>query len=261
MASRAGHVLPCRRRCRIPPEPLLTQEGLLTALSFWAYDRPVAGVWGQRPSQPRDLLVGVVAQARRLGRPVAGDDLFLLALSELPGDPPARRALEAEGLDSGRISEEVRTRGDAQADWDGKLHFAPALYLVMGRAEAFAAALGNGTITPEHVLMALLWDPMTFSSQLLWRTGITRQRILDSLRDMGVRVPSAPLPEQREIEFGERVWIDREQVQAVVSYVGRHLPPDAVWGFNFEGDRAWINAESHVNLQTLIDEALADSEQ
>jgi hypothetical protein len=77
----------------------------------------------------------------------------------------------------------------------------------------------------------------------------------------GVRVPSAPLPEQREIEFGERVWIDREQVQAVVSYVGRHLPPDAVWGFNFEGDRAWVNAESHVNLQTLIDEALADSEQ
>jgi hypothetical protein len=190
MASRAGHVLPCRRRCRIPPEPLLTQEGLLTALSFWAYDRPVAGVWGQRPSQPRDLLVGVVAQARRLGRPVAGDDLFLLALSELPGDPPARRALEAEGLDSSRISEEVRTRGDAQADWDGKLHFAPALYLVMGRAEAFAAALGNGTITPEHVLMELLWDPMTFSSQLLWRTGITRQRILDSLHGMGVRVPS-----------------------------------------------------------------------
>lgn len=132
MASRAGHVLPCRRRCRIPPEPLLAQEGLLTAFSFWAYDRPVAGVCGQRPSQPRDLLVGVVAQARRLGRPVAGDDLFLLALSELPGDPPARRALEAEGLDSGRISEEVRTRGDAQADWDGKLHFAPALYLVVG---------------------------------------------------------------------------------------------------------------------------------
>jgi hypothetical protein len=194
-------------------------------------------------------------------RPVAGHDLFLLALSELPGDPPARRALEAEGLYSGRISEEVRTRGDAQADWDGKLHFAPALYLVMGKAEAFAAALGNGTITPEHVLMALLWDPMTFSSQLLWRTGITRQRILDSLHGMGVRVPSAPLPEQREIEFGERVWIDREQVQAVVSYVGRHLPPDAVWGFNFEGDRAWVNAESHVNLQTLIDEALADSEQ
>jgi hypothetical protein len=47
----------------------------------------------------------------------------------------------------------------------------------------------------------------------------------------------------------------------VVGYLGRRLPPDAVWGFNFEGDRAWINAESHVNLQALIDEALADSEQ
>jgi hypothetical protein len=198
-------------------------RGSPDCLSFWAYDRPVAGVWGQPPSQSRELLLGVVEQARRFGRPVAGDDLFMVALSELPGDPPARRALEAEGLDSSRILEEVRTRGDAQGDWDGKLHFAPALYLVIGRTEAFAAALGNGTITPEHVLMALLWDPMTFSSQLLWRTGITRQRIIDSLHDMGVRVPSASRPEQREVEFGERAWINREQAQAVVSYLGRHL--------------------------------------
>jgi hypothetical protein len=28
-------------------------------------------------------------------------------------------------------------------------------------------------------------------------------------------MPPAPLPEQREIEFGERVWIEWEQVQAL----------------------------------------------
>jgi hypothetical protein len=126
-----------------------------------------------------------------------------------------------------------------------------------GRAEGFAAALGDGTIIPEHVLIALVWDPMTASSQLVGRMSASRQRIIDRLRDMGVPVPKAPLPAQREIEHGERVWIGREQAQSVVAHVARHIPPDTVWGFNYEGQRAWIRAESHVDLQRLVDEALA----
>jgi ATP-dependent Clp protease ATP-binding subunit ClpA len=227
-------------------------------LILGGYHRPVATVWGRRPEMPRELLAGVAAQATRFGRRVAGDDLFLLALSELPGEPPARRVLDAEGLDSSRIVEEIRAPGDGQSEGEERIHFAPALYRVMGRAEGLGAALGNGAITPEHVLLALLWDPMSLSSQLLWRMGIKRQRVIDRLRDVGVPVPPAALPEQRPIQFGERVWIERDQVQAVASYVGRHLPPDAAWGFNFEGDRAWVNAESRVDLQALVDEALTE---
>ena len=70
-------------------------------------------------------------------------------------------------------------------------------------------------------------------------------------------MPSAPLPEQREVEVGERVWITREPVQPEISYVGRHIPPDSSRGFNFEADRPWLNAESRINLRQLIDEALA----
>jgi hypothetical protein len=222
---------------------------------------PVRGVWGQIPQLPRELLASVATQARRLGRRVAGDDLFLLALSDLPDDPPARRALEAEGLDSSRILGEIRTGGDADSRWDGNVTFGPAFYSMKGRAEGFAAALGAGTVTPEHVLMALLWDPMTVSSQLVWRMGDSRQRILDRLRELGLPVPHAPLPAQREIERGEQVWIEREQAPAVVGYVARHIPADTVWGFNYEGERAWISAESHVDLQRLVDEALTSPEQ
>ncbi|MGH2530314.1 MAG: Clp protease N-terminal domain-containing protein [Actinomycetota bacterium] len=187
--------------------------------------------------------------------------MFLLAVSGLPNDPPARRALEAEGLGSSQIEEQIRTAGDSEAEWDGRITFAPAFYSMRGRAEGLAAALGDGTITPEHVLIALLWDPMTVSSQLVARMGASRQRTIDRLRDMGVPVPNAPLPAQREIEHGERVWIEREQAQSVVAYVARHIPPDTVWGFNYEGQRAWIRAESHVDLQRLVDEGLASSEE
>jgi hypothetical protein len=207
--------------------------------------------------EPRELFEGVATHARRLGRGVAGDDLFLLALSELADDQPARRALEGEGLDSDRIVEEIRSHGDAKSEWEGNLRFAPSFYSMKGRAEGFAATLGDGRVTPEHVLMALLWDPMTFSSQLVSRMGASRQRIIDRLREAGVQVPGAPLPAQREIERGEQVWIDRDQVQAVISYVGSHVPPDTAWGFNYEGERAWVSAESNVDLQVLVDEALS----
>jgi hypothetical protein len=43
---------------------------------------------------PRDLLDLVSSTARRLGRQVAGDDLFLLALSKLSAESAARQALE-----------------------------------------------------------------------------------------------------------------------------------------------------------------------
>jgi hypothetical protein len=57
------------------------------------------------------------------------------------------------------------------------------------------------------------------------------------------------------------VWVDREQVDSVVAYVGRHIPPETVWGFNYEGERAWLLAESHVDLEGLVAEALAAQEQ
>jgi hypothetical protein len=133
----------------------------------------------------------------------------------------------------------------------------PAYYSMHGRAEAFAAALGDGRITPEHVLLALLWDPSGHSSQLLWRLGVSRERLVERLRELAVQVPAAPLPPQREIEWGERVWFDRRDVGRVIDQLPFHIPPATRWGFNYADDRAWAVAESKVDLHGLVTTALA----
>ncbi|MDQ6806089.1 MAG: Clp protease N-terminal domain-containing protein [Actinomycetota bacterium] len=185
-----------------------------------------------------------------------GDELFLLAMLELDAGQPARQGLELEDLTANRLLEEIRARSDGSAERPDGLTFSPACYTVQGRAQGFAAALGDGAMTPEHVLLALLWDPQSTSSQLLWRLGVERIRVLDHLRDLGVAVPSAVLPPQREIEWGEQVWFDRDEVRRVLDHVRLHLSPDTRWGFNYGDDRAWVRAEASVDLTALVDGAL-----
>jgi catechol 2,3-dioxygenase-like lactoylglutathione lyase family enzyme len=194
--------------------------------------------------------------AVQLGRQVASDDLFLLALARLGPGSLASQALEAAGVTADVLLGQIRTGGDGVPAHGDGLFYSPAYYGMSGRAEAFAAALGDGPITPEHVLLALLWDGNSHSSQLLWHLGVSRDRIVDELRARGVRVPEAPLPPQREVEFGEDVWFDRDQVQSVVDHLRLRLSPATYWGFNYEGDRAYVSSEASVDLEALVAEAL-----
>lgn len=210
---------------------------------------------GEATQLPREIHSLVASIAQRLGRDVAGDDLFLLALLELHRDVPARSALEAEGVTGDQALAEVRAGGDKASDAFEGLLFPPAFNALLGRAQAFAATLGDGAITPEHVLLALIWDPTSGSSQLLWRLGVQRERIIERLAREGIPTPEAPIPKQREIEMGERVWFDRSDVAKVLQGLGRRIHPGTRWGFNYEGDRAWVWAEAHVDLKALVDEA------
>jgi len=185
------------------------------------------------------------------------DGLLLLALLELDRDQPARRALETEGLTSERVLQEIRVFGDDSAEPSRGVTYSPSSYAVQGRAQAFAAALGDGTITPEHTLLALLWDPVSMSSHILWKLGVGRDGVLDRLREDGVPLPSSALPPQREIDTGERVWFDRDKVSVVLERLREQLSPETHWGFNYEDDRAWVIGESSVDLQALVDDTLA----
>jgi len=187
---------------------------------------------------------------------VASDDLFLLALCDGDEDQPARRALAAAGVTADRFGAEIAADGDAEPGCD-YLTFAPAFYTMEGLAEGFAASLGDGRITPEHVLLAILWLANGHSVQILWRLGITRESILDGLRDLGVVVPAGPLPRQVEIEWGERVWFDRDQLNDVISHLAQRIPPGTHWGFNYEAGRAWANAEAGFDLAALVAAATA----
>jgi ATP-dependent Clp protease ATP-binding subunit ClpA len=214
------------------------------------------GPAGRSPQLPVDLLRAVTSRARELGRDVVTNEFFLLGLLELAEPVIARRALEAEGLSFDRVVADLRTRADAKSESPHGLMFPPAYNEVLGRAQGFAATLGDGTITPEHVLLALIWDPANGASQLLWRLGLPRERVVERLRQMGAAIPVAPIPEQCEIEAGERIWFDRTHAQRVVSYVGKRIPPGTFWGFNYADDRAWIIGESTVDMGALVDEAL-----
>lgn len=195
-------------------------------------------VVGERPQLPRRLLDAAEAHARDLGRTVVSDDLFLLALTWLDEAQPARRALASEDIAAERLMANIPTAGDGPLDPPTGLLYSPAYYSMHGRAEGFAAALGDGRITPEHVLLALLWDPRSNSSHLLWRLGVNRERLVERLGELSVPVPVAPLPLQREIEWGERVWFDRRDVGRVLDHLRLHIPPATTWGFNYEGERA-----------------------
>ena len=196
--------------------------------------------------------------ANRLDRDVAGDDLFLLALLELPPGTVARRVLEAAGATTERVAAEIRTEGDGPAIERHGVSLPPAFNSMEGRAVAFAASLGDGAMTPEFVLLALIWDPVSQASQLLWRLGVSRERLMDGLRAEGVPLPSAPLPEQDEIEVGERVWFDRADLSRVIDRLRKDVPAGTHWGFNYEADRAWVMAESHVDLEAVVARALAE---
>jgi hypothetical protein len=219
--------------------------------------RPMTSVWGRCPPLPRAVRDRASAHARSLGRQVADDDLFLVAVAGLHEGRPARRALAAEGIDEDRLLSMVRVSGDGPPAVG--LTFSPAYFKLEGRAQGFAAALGDGRITPEHVLLALVWDPGSRSSYLLWRLGVPRERIIERLRELGVPTPMAPLPEQRELKWGPQVWFDRAQVRAVVDCLRARIPPGTRWGFNYAADRAWAIAEAHVDLPALVSAAIGEA--
>ena len=68
-----------------------------------------------------------------------------------------------------------------------------------------------------------------------------------------------PLPRRVElykqiepVEWGDRVWFKRDQVERVIEHLGLCIPPGTGWGFNYDGDRAWARAEASVDLEGLV---------
>jgi hypothetical protein len=113
---------------------------------------------------------------------------------------------------------------------------------------------------PDHARARPAGPPLGSGQHLLVPAVATRhprERIVEHLRDLSIATPTAPLPRQREIEWGPRVWFGRTQVRRVVDHLGARIPPGARWGFNYDGDRAWAIAEAEVDLAALVRAAIA----
>jgi hypothetical protein len=221
----------------------------------------VSSVWAESARLPSAVVSRAVRLAREYRRAVVTDDLFLLALTELDESQPARRALAAVGVSSERLLPQIRTAGDdAGRGSAGGMLFSPAYYTLQGLAQGFAAALGDGVISAEHVLLAILWSGNSRSLPLLRHLDVTREAIVAALAELGVPVPRAELPALIEVEWGEPVWFDRDQTKQVLDHVRLNLDPGTRWGFNYDGDRARVHAERSVDLATLVREALDDEQ-
>jgi hypothetical protein len=219
----------------------------------------VISVWAESARLPSVVCDCAARHTRELGRAVVSDDLFLLALTDLDESQPARRALAAAGVSSERLLQHIRTSGDdvGRRSGDG-LRFAPAYYTLHGLAQGFAATLGDGVISAEHVLLAILWTGNSQALPALRHLGVTREAIVHELSELGLPVPQAKLPRLVEVEWGERVWFERDQIGDVLDHVRLHMDPDTRWGFNYEADRAWIHAERSVDMDALVRGALTD---
>lgn len=201
---------------------------------------------GRAAQIPEPIIAAVGKRAQESGRDVGGDDLFLLAILDLLDNVVAQRVLETEDVTAHRVLAEIRSPEDAPSDSPRGIRFPPAYDEMLGRAPGFTAALGDGTITAEQVLLFLIWDPTSLPAQALWRLGIRRVRLVCRLREMGVPVPSADVPEQRESEVGERVWLGRDETDRVLEHLREHIPSHVWWGFNDEDDQARVCGETRV---------------
>lgn len=202
-------------------------------------------------------------EAARLGHHWAGPEHLLLAI--LRGDPadPARRALEQAGMDAGMVEQLLGEMADAspagRGEPAGGVTANPAWYSVTGWARGLAAALGPGEVLPAHVVLAMLWDTQRWLSAE--RRGVRREAVIEGLRRLDVALPTAALPELQPLDFTQRVEFPTAVLERVLAKLAERHPPGSgpKYGFNHDGaDRAWACAEEGIDLQGIVDEALAE---
>jgi hypothetical protein len=74
-----------------------------------------------------------------------------------------------------------------------------------------------------------------------------------------VHVPALDPPPDDDRPKGERVWIPLEKLELVLRELPSRLPEGSPFGFNVtaDGSRAWVQAGSDVDLQSIVDDVLA----
>jgi hypothetical protein len=201
-------------------------------------------------------------EAERLGHDFVGPEHGLLAI--LRGNPtdPARLALEDVGVTADMV-ERLLARMITASPLAVPEHRSgtspnPAWYRAFGRAEGFAAALGPGTVRPVDLLFGLLWGQWRFVDDAV----ASREAIVEALARHGAILPSAPLPElERLPRFTQHADIPRASLGRVLTLLAeqRQGGSGPIYGFNHDGaERAWVDAEDGIDLQAIVDAALAD---
>jgi hypothetical protein len=202
-------------------------------------------------------------EATRLGHHWMGPEHTLLGILRGDVDDLARRALERAGVEAEMVEGWIGRKSTKEVDDRQGVTPNPYWYSVHGRAEGISIGLGADDTNSVHFLLALLWDRRR--SDLTETPGVNREAIIDALSDLGAALPPGPLPElDRKLNFTQYVEFPRAIASSVVEALAKRHPPGTgpTFGFNYiDDDVAWVRAEDGIDLQSIVDEALRQSEE
>lgn len=195
-------------------------------------------------------------EAKRLRSTAIGPEEYVLAiLHPEAGESIAARALRDCGISREALAELTEPKRSRE-EIEGGPQRNPAAYFFMGTAEGIAAGLGASEVTPEHVVLAFLWDPNR-SSRQLERLGASREQVRSRLAELGVELPQAELPVPDPRRWGPKVDVSLDQLWILLRELPYVLPQDAGLSFNHDWKKGWIAATEGVDLVVYIPRALA----
>ncbi|PXX66372.1 ClpA/ClpB-like protein [Nocardia tenerifensis] len=204
-----------------------------------------------------NLLNLAAGEAMRLNHGWIGPQHALLGVLRGDSGDVARQALERAGVDAEVVETWLSRAGSMETP--DQLSPNPRWYTVHGRAEGFAYASGAAEPDTVHFLLAVLWDRTR--GLLPESSEGTRAVIITAMRDLGVELPRSPLPElEPSARMTTYVEFPRRATDDIIALLGVRHPPGSgsKWAFNYKNDDvAYVRAESGIDLQGIVDEALA----
>lgn len=198
-------------------------------------------------------------EATRLGQHWMGPEHTLLGILRREPDDLARQALERAGVNAEMVEGWIRRKSTGGDDDREGVSPNPYWHTVYGRAQGISIGLGADAPDSVHFLLAVLWDKQR--SQLTETSGVSRETIIQALAELGAILPPGRLPElERKRDFTQYVEFPRSAVSSVLKLLAERYPPGTgpTFAFNYkDDDLAWVRAEEGINLQLIVDEALA----
>ncbi len=201
-------------------------------------------------------------EAVAVGHGFTGHEHLFLALLARAPDDRAGRLLRAAGL----THETQAARVAAMLQGMDPPHPPPAdpttappnprVRQVYGAAEALAATLGDGVVRSTDALVAYLWQDDGQQLLAIEAQGSSGPVLVAALGEIGVRVPTLPLPEPDRAPWGEWVTVPEDRVDDVVAVVRKRHSIRPGW-VNVLGDRDKVIAKADIDLRAIVDEVLA----
>ena len=225
-----------------------------TAQPSAAPDIPIEGATG-RVKTPLELLMrAAFEEAGRLGHLWLGPEHALLAILHGDRTDPARSALVATGMTDALI-ERFAPPEEPRPIVSGTTSN-PAWHQVHGRAEGIAAGLGDDAPSTVCFLAAMLWDN---SRWLRYEDEVPRRKVVNALRQQGVRLPSSSLPPYNRYFFTQSIEVPRADLPRVVKALSDRRADDGPrFAFNGEGEIGYISAEAGIDLPGIVNEVLGN---